>query len=118
MTTDSPKYKLAVEDTMSVKVKAHVLSGSVWRKFDFILFAKRMDQDAVTISHKEDGEQPVAEFVQRVVTGWDGQRLVLNEDDSPAAFSPEALKALLSVPGVATLSYQAYMQHLGAREKN
>ncbi|WP_394789113.1 hypothetical protein [Rhodoferax sp.] len=118
MTTEAPKFKLAIEDILTVRVKIQLLSGGVWKKFDYTLFAKRMDQDAVTITHKEDGEQPVAEFVQKVATGWEGQRLVLNDDNTPAAFDPEALKALLSVPGVATLTYQAYMRDLGAREKN
>nr|WP_315237719.1 hypothetical protein [uncultured Albidiferax sp.] len=118
MTIETQKFKLAIEDILTVKVKVQILSGGVWKKFDFTLFAKRMDQDAVTNVHKVDGEQPVAEFVEKVATGWEGQRLVLNDDDTPATFSPDALKALLSVPGVAALTYQAYMRDLGAREKN
>lgn len=118
MTTTTQEFKLAIEDVMTVKVKLQILSGGVWKKFDYTLYAKRMDQDAVTTVHKVDGEQPVAEFVEKVATGWEDQRLVLNADNTPAAFSPAALKALLSVPGVATLTYQAYMRDLGAREKN
>lgn len=112
------KFKLAIADTVAVKVKLYISSGGIQKKFDFTLFAKRLDQDEVNRVHKEDGEQPVAEFITKVTTGWEGQRLVLNEDESPAAFDAESLAAMLAVPGVATLIYQAYMRDLGAKEKN
>jgi hypothetical protein len=111
-------YTLAIEDTVEVPVKFTLKAGSVNKAFSVTLTAQRLSQDAITSALEEAGGkfQP---FMQQVVTGWAGNRLILEPDTGePADFSPSALEALLGVSGVAHVCFTAYIKECGAKEKN
>lgn len=110
-------YKLTIQDTAQVKVKFTIKDKGVDRRFDFTLDAMRLEQDEIS-SRLEEKDKKIKDFMGDLITGWDGQRLVLNQDDTPAAFSPEALDVLLNVPGVAAVIFNAYLKDCGAKEKN
>lgn len=109
-------FTLAVENTVEVPVKFTLKNKGVARLFSFILTAERLPQDEIS-ARLEDKERKVKDFMADVVSGWSGQRLVLDAAE-PAEFSPEALEALLNVAGVAAVCFTAYLKECGAKEKN
>lgn len=112
-------YKLAVDDKVCVSVKGKLPTankGSPLR-FDFTLTMRRINQDEINELMKS-GEAPKDVVAQRI-EGWDGQRLVLEEDGTtPAPCNPEAVDALLRIPGMAVWVLQSYIRDLGVQEKN
>lgn len=112
-------FKLAIDNQVEVPVKFTLKVGKLNKSFAFTLFGKRLTQDEIT-ARMESCEFKFKDFLSggEVVSGWEGQRLVLNEDDTPADFGPEALDAMLSIPGVAQICYSAYTKESGAKEKN
>ena len=110
-------YKLIIQNTALVKVKFTLKDKGADRLFAFTLDAVRLDQDEIS-SRLEEKDKKIKDFLADLITGWDGQRLVLNQDDTPAAFSPEALEVLLNVRGVAAVVFNAYLKDCGAKEKN
>jgi len=112
-------YKLAIDDKVEVPVKFTLKAGKVNKTFAFTLHCNRLMQEDIT-ARLEACEFKYKPFMAspEVTTGWEGQRLVLNADDTPAEFSEEALDALLSAPGVAQLCFAAYQKECGAKEKN
>lgn len=110
-------FTLAIEDTVEVPVKFTLKVKSVAKLFSLTLIAIRLPQDEIS-SRLEDKEKKVKDFLIDLVTGWSGQRLVLDASGEPAEFSPEALDALLNVAGVASVCFGAYFKECGAKEKN
>jgi hypothetical protein len=110
-------YKLAIQNTAQVKVKFTLKDQGIDRIYTFSFTATRLEQDEIS-SRMEDKDRKVKDFMTDLITNWDGQRLVLNQDDTPADFSPEALEVLLNVGGVAMVCFNAYIKDCGAKEKN
>ena len=113
------KYTIAVDNVVEVPVRFTLKAGKVNKPFVFTLTATRIPQDDL-VAKMKDVEFKFKEGLQSmgVITGWEGQRLVLGEDGNPADFDDEALDALLSVAGVAQVVYLAYLKECGAKEKN
>lgn len=111
------KYLLAIDDTVEFQVKFTIKSKGVMKLFSVTLEATRLSQPEIS-ERLENKEKTVSAFISEVVTGWSGQRLVLDGNGNPAEFSPEALDAMLSVAGVAGLCFTAYLKECGAKEKN
>jgi hypothetical protein len=111
-------FKLAVENKVCVTVKGKIAGADkgAGKPFNFTLTCDRMTQAAITEAMKSG--DTIEDFVVARTSGWDGQRLVLNEDDSPAEFSEAALRHLLTLPGMAVWCYQAYLRDVGVQEKN
>ena len=112
------KYKIVVGNTVAVLVAgSHTNESGKAIPFKFTLICKRLDaaelKDALA-----DKETPVSEFVTNVATDWRDQRLVLEDDDKPAEFCPDALEALLNINGMSMLCFTAYMKEAGAKAKN
>jgi hypothetical protein len=110
--------KLAIEDKVAVHVQG-VLAGAIKgdrKKVDFHIYMKRLTQEEINASMKE--EEPLNDFIKRLADGWDGQRLVLNDDDTPADFSPQALDKLFQTAGMLMWIYRAYLRDVGIQEKN
>ncbi len=112
-------YTLAVEDTVEVPVKFTMKAGKVDKLFKFTLTAIRISHDDIQEAMK------AVEFKFReglvsmdVLKGWEGQRLVLDDQGKPADFNADSLNMMLSAPGVAQVIYLAYMKECGAKEKN
>lgn len=111
-------FKLAVENKVivTVKGKRKTDQAGVDKPIHFTLTMDRMTQDEITVSMKSG--DTIEDFIVARTSGWSGQRLVLNEDDSPAEFSEGALRELLKLPGMAVWCYQAYLRDVGVQEKN
>jgi hypothetical protein len=113
------KYRLAIEDRVAVRVKRKIQGASrgTHINVDFTLDMERMDQDQINDAIANSGES-IADFLVKKTRGWDGQRLVLDESDMPAAFCEESYRALLKYPGMTVAIWQDYMRDLGVQEKN
>lgn len=112
-------YKLAIEDTVEVPVKFTLKTGKVNKTFTATLTAQRLEQEDIA-ERMQDAEFKYKEFLlgADIITGWSGQRLLLDESGEPAPFGPEALGQFLSVQGVAKVCFEAYQRECGAKEKN
>ena len=110
-------FTLAIENTVEIPVKFTLKNKGAARLFGFNLVAERLPQDEIT-ARLEDKERKIKDFMADVISGWSGQRLVLDTAGEPAEFSPEALEALLNVAGVAAVCFTAYLKECGAKEKN
>lgn len=108
---------LAISNTVEFSVKLSIKDGGVLKPFAFTLVATRLEQDE--ISAKLDNKEGLStDFLKEVVTGWKGQRLVLDDEGQPAEFSPEGLAAMLRVTGLANVCFNAYLKEVVAKEKN
>jgi hypothetical protein len=110
------KYTLSIQDTVEVPVKFTLKEGKVNKSFAFTLIATRQPQSVVD-RWVSDNQHAVKDILSEIVTGWNGQTLVM-EDDKPAEFSAEAFSAMLDAPGVAGRCYVAYLTECGAKAKN
>lgn len=108
---------LAISNTSEISVKFTLKEGSVNKLFAFSFTAIRLDQDEIT-ERIEEKNKKVKDFMAEVITGWSGQRMVLEDNGEPAAFSQEALAMMLNVMGVGSILFNAYMKDCGAKEKN
>lgn len=110
-------FKLVVSDTVSFAVKGRLPDqGGVPRPFEFTLNSRRMGAEEMK-RLADDTERTVADVIAEKAEGWSG---VLDGDDRPLSFTPEALQQLLDIPGMAGLVLAAYVEACGARgrEKN
>lgn len=111
-------FKIVVGNTVAVPVAgSHTNEAGKAIPFKFTLICKRLDAEEMKEAFV-GGETQVNEFVTDVATGWRDQRLVLEDDDKPAEFCPDALEALLNITGMAMLCFNAYMKEAGAKAKN
>lgn len=111
-------FKLAVENKVYVPLKGKI-AGSArggGKAFNFGLTMDRMDQDQVDEAMRSG--ETIPDFIAARTRDWHDQRLVLNEDDTPAEFSEPALRSLLKLPGMAVWCFQAYLREVGVQEKN
>jgi hypothetical protein len=115
----SAKYTVAVGNTVEVPVKFTLKEGKVNRVFAFTLTAERLEQSDIETKVKE-AEYKFKEALQSMgcFTGWSGQKLILDEEGKPAEFNDESFDALLGIPMVAAIVFQAYQKECGAKEKN
>ena len=109
--------KLAIENTVKVPVNINLNNAGKTVNHNYSLIAARYDQDQVR-AMIDDSERTVADVVKEVVTGWSGQKLVLDDVGTPAEFSEEALAIMLTVPGIANVIYQSWLAEIGAKTKN
>ena len=108
------QYKLAVANIVNVPVKLMMREGSINRQFNFTLTAIRKTPEEL----EGQPEQTIKEFLLENITDWSGQRLVLTENNEPAAFSPEAFDYMLKQPGLLLLIWAAYQRECAGKEKN
>jgi hypothetical protein len=110
-------FKLVISNKVLTKVKGFYRDEKgVARPFNFELEQDRISQEELKDLVTDGGSTP--DFIRRVTHGWKGQRLVLGDDDQPAEFCGEALDVLLSISGMATYCYQAYVAQVLVTEKN
>lgn len=107
-------HKLAIGNVVVFNVRINVLDGNVKKDFSFTFEARRESEEHIRKTYEDDGGLKLSHFhVERcreVITGWSDQRLVLGEDDKPAAFGPEGLDLVLSIPGAGTEIYKAWAE--------
>lgn len=109
--------KLIIENTVKVPVKFTLNNNGKIASFFFSVTCDRLDQAEIK-SRLGDGEALISEFLADIIKGWDGQKLVVEEDGAPADFDSEALDMLLSTAGVSMVIFNAYLKECGAKEKN
>ena len=110
-------YKLVIDNKITTKVKGFYRDEKgVSRPFSFDLSQDRVTQEELKELVSDGGSTP--DFIRRVTHGWKGQRLVLDDNDQPAEFCAEALDVLLSVSGMGSYCYQAYVSQVLVTEKN
>jgi hypothetical protein len=109
--------KLAISNTVMPEVVAVIKDGDQPRRFKFSLVCTRKDTDSLKEDLKRD-DYSVSDFLKEVTTGWEGQRLVLEEDGTPSTFGSEAFDELLSIAGMPSLCLAAYLKEVVAKEKN
>lgn len=107
-------FKLTIGDVMDVRIKGAVQGDAGSVPFNFTLRMRRIGIAAYRQVIRADSDVLIKDFLAANTVGWAGQRLVLDEADQPAAFSPEAFEALLTVVGMEGVIYQAYDQALTA----
>jgi len=111
------KYKIAVSDTVVVPVTVKIADANQKQEVHrFSLVCRRVD--AEHFKEKLSGDFNARDFMLDVTTGWWGQRLVLEDDDTPAEFCPGAMEALLNISGMAIQCFNAYGKESSAKEKN
>jgi hypothetical protein len=107
-------FKIAIGGVISVPVKFTLREGSVDKLFTFTLTAARKTQEEI----EEKPELSVKDFLLDNVSDWQGQRLVLLENNEPAPFSRDAFDFMLRQPGVLSVVWGAYQKQAGSKEKN
>jgi hypothetical protein len=113
----STKYKVVVSDTVLVPVSGNTKDGAGRTvPFKFSLTCKRKGAD--DLKEALENGALTKEVLREVTTDWTGQRLVLEQDDTPALFSADAFEALLDIAGMATVCFNKYYKENGAAEKN
>lgn len=108
--------KLAIANIVKVPVKFTLNNGGKIAQFAFNVTCDRLDQ--AEIKSRLEGDAIISEFLSGVITGWDGQKLVVEEDGTPAEFDAESLDMMLSTAGVSPAIFNAYLKECGAKEKN
>jgi hypothetical protein len=111
------KFKLVIGDRVDVPVKVSInTAAGKAQTFAFTLEARRMDVAEYREALGESSQTTVVEFLQANVTGWRGQRLVLDDDDQPAEWSQEAFGAMLGIVGMEQACFAAYIKALNLAE--
>ena len=110
-------YVLAIGNTVDVPVRFTVKDKGEEKEFKFTLFCERLEADEVSKAMSEKSA-PIKDFLERVVKGWEGQRLVRDEAEQPVAFSEDAFKCMLRVAGTPVVILNAYLKEVGAKSKN
>ena len=112
------KYILDIGNVITFEVSGKLTETITQSKtFKFKLTCERLDQETMSARMQDQGES-LKDFLASVTTGWADQRLVLNEDRTPAEFNPESFGALLSLAGMPMFLYQAYIKAVAVKEKN
>ena len=109
-----PMFKTAVGNIVTYPVKLTLREGSVDKLFSFTLTASRKTQKEI----EETPELSAKDFLLDNTTDWAGQRLVLLENNEPAAYSREAFDYMLELPGGFGVVWAAYQRHTASKEKN
>ena len=113
------KYKLVVSDKVTVKVEGVMdRDDGTPDPFKFTLYANRIGAKALSEA-LTDENQKASDLMRRVVTGWKGQKLVIDEETGvPAEFCEEAFDSLLEAEGMASYCMNAYLKAVQAKAKN
>lgn len=111
------KFRLILADTIEFPVTLKVRNGGSVEDHKFHLTAARIDTDAAAdlfTPGTEAGDKPLREFLSEKISGWRGQKLVVDESNKPAEFSQEAFAELVRVPGAAVVIYTDYLREIAA----
>ncbi len=112
------KFKIAVSDTIQVPVKFTMRDGASIRQFAFTLTGHRCLWDDYKDQHpNESMGDNVTNYLKDNVTDWSGQRFVLDENNEPAPFSPEAFDHMLK-SGALNAVFGAYTVECVGKAKN
>ncbi|MBY0243187.1 MAG: hypothetical protein K2X55_28165 [Burkholderiaceae bacterium] len=115
----SKKYQIVVSDKVLVTVEGVLANEDGKAKpFKFSLVCKRLPAKQLRDAMTDLAVADISQFLAPLTTEWRDQKLVLEDDDTPAEFCEEAFEALMDIPGVAQLAFNAYVNESGAKAKN
>lgn len=83
--------------------------------FQFRLTCKRLDTEQFREATRDIEGRPLVDFMVPLVEGWSGVKDPKGDD---VPYTPEALRELCRIPGVAQLVLNTYAIEAGARAKN
>lgn len=110
--------RLAISDIVKFQIKLSINDAGVKKDFPVWLIANRVSVETLQAKIEQDGELKVHDFQRKVclenITDWQDQRLVLNDDNTPAPFSQDGLALMLSVPGAVGITHAAYLEAVTA----
>lgn len=104
-------YKLTVADVIELPVKFSLNDAGKTQSHSFHLSAKRMSQESLRAVMDDEGRK-TRDLLQEQITGWRGQRLVVDDSEQPADFNADAFDCLLSLVGMEQIVLVAYLQGL------
>lgn len=108
--------KLVVSDTVGIPVKGTINDATgIPQPFSFKLICDRLNVDDYQARLKDQGENPIVDFLAGVTQGWIDVR---DADNKDVPYSEDALRKLCSIPGVAGVAFRSYQAEVGAKEKN
>jgi hypothetical protein len=105
--------RITISDTVACKVAGVIADETGPQPFDFTLLAKRLNTEQLR-QRLTDESGSMLEFIVGVATGWRG----VKGEGGEVPFSEGALRELLLLPGLAQLTFDAYMASVGAKAKN
>lgn len=103
-------FRLIVSDMMVVPVKGSLASEKGRTPFSFKLSMRRLPREEYAAVFSPEAEMTVRQLIEQVTSGWSDQRLILDDNNSPATFSAEALAFLLDVVGMEQAVFKAYVE--------
>jgi hypothetical protein len=110
--------KLAIGNVIGVRVEGAWRDESGTDKpFKFVLSCDRLSTEQLETEGADKG-QTILTFFETHAKGWKDQNLVLEEDGTPAAFSVDALRALIGMSGMPMLLWKSYLNQVAVTAKN
>lgn len=109
--------KLSIGNLIDVPVKLFIRNGGKVENHAFTLVCERLDADTLDARVKA-AEKTTIDVLREVARDWKGQRIVVEDDNTPAAFSADNLDVLLQLPNAGNIAYSAYLAEVVAKEKN
>lgn len=110
-------YKLVIANVVKVPVKFTLDDAGVSKEFKFTISCERLGVDEIK-ERTQDGTARISDFLKGIMHGWEGQKLVVDDEGKPADFNPDSLNVMLNTAGVATVLYNRYLNECGAKGKN
>ena len=116
------QFKLAAKATYTwpVTVALATDDGKFKDHKVLVLFARKTRSEVTVLQEKFEKDGDEAAMLRALVVGWVSQEIVLDANDQPAAYSPEALEYMLDTPGAGVALMNAYNESFngGLRRKN
>jgi len=115
-------YKLAVAPKVRVPMIFEIQDSDKIKRFNFSLTCTRLTVDEFQESNKDSAgvvtNEKIRETMVRITEGWTNQTFVLDDDNQPAPFCPEALEVMFQAANVLDIAVQSYMKESSAKAKN
>lgn len=113
------RFISVISPTVVVPVKGTLKdAGGAAVPFKFSLICRRMLASELK-NRINSGDFDMKEIIKEVTTGWQGQRLINDQEaGEPAEFCAEAFDALLDISGMALVCFNAFTKESSAAEKN
>ena len=109
-------FNIEISDTVRFTVRFTTKDGAgVEKPASFDLIARRLDVDEYKDALAQETSVTFADFLASVVQGWDGVR---DGSGAPVEFTPDGLRKLCKVPGLASLMFKTYGAEVAVKEKN